>query len=164
MSLVQEIFYILSNYPGDYRMLYDILYDGKPPGQSDKSFEHSLRSTLTRMKRLGLLNNTSNEWSLTQEGGRFLNAKKSNIKRFFPIKNRSVKTTFKNLIIIFDIPEKKRRYRDWLRIELVNFGFEQIQKSVWFGPSLPKNFVEYLNEINLLEYIRFFKANEKDII
>jgi len=68
------------------------------------------------------------------------------------------------LIIIFDIPEKKKRYREWLRTELVGFGFTLIQKSVWLGPALPKEFVEYLNEVKLLKHVRFFRATENDLI
>ncbi len=70
----------------------------------------------------------------------------------------------RKLIIIFDIPEKKKRYREWLRNELVGFGFNLVQKSVWIGPGLPKEFIEYLNETGLLKHIRFFQATEKDLI
>lgn len=68
------------------------------------------------------------------------------------------------MIVVFDIPEKKRRYRDWLRSELVSFDFDLIQKSVWFGPSLPPEFIEYLDKEGLLKYVRFFRAEEKDLI
>ena len=164
MSLVQEIFYTLSNYPGGYKVIYDILYDGKPPNQSDESFDRNLRSTLSRMKSDGLLTNAEKIWSVTTEGEELMRGKNSDIKRFFPAIKGGVRKIPKNLIIIFDIPEKRRRYRDWLRSELVGFGFDQIQKSVWFGPALPKEFLEYLEELKLLKYIRFFKATEKDII
>ena len=33
MSIVQELLFIVSNYPGGYRMLYDILYDSPPKGK-----------------------------------------------------------------------------------------------------------------------------------
>ncbi|MDP2641845.1 MAG: hypothetical protein Q8P21_00935 [bacterium] len=164
MSLVQEILYTVSNYPGGYRIIYDILYDGKPPGQKDKSFDRNLRSTLSRLKKNGLLKNTKRTWAITSEGEEFINGKNSDIKKFFPSVRRQTANVSKNLIIIFDIPEKKRRYRDWLRSELINFDFEQIQKSVWFGPPLPKEFVEYLGESGLLRFVRFFKVSEKDLI
>lgn len=164
MSFVQEILFTVSNYPGGYRTLYDILYDGKPPDQSKKSFESSLRNTLSRMKKNGLLKNSERKWSVTPEGKEFLSGKNFNTRKFFPSDKKKTTGVSKNLIIIFDIPEKKRHYRDWLRTEIVSFGFEQIQKSVWFGPPLPTEFLQYLDEVNLLEYIRFFKATEKDLI
>lgn len=164
MSLVQEILYIFSNYPGGYRIIYDILYDGKSPAQSDKSFENSLRNTLSRMKRNGLLKNDKKKWVITPEGKELLEGKNSDIKRFFPNEKTRAKNSPKSLIIIFDIPEKKRRYRDWLRSELIGFGFEQVQKSVWLGVPLPKEFIKYLDEVKLLQYVRFFRATEKDLI
>ena len=75
-------------------------------------------------------------------------------------KTKQIKTT----MVIFDIPEKKRKYRDWLRHELVGFGFELVQKSVWFGPTLPKEFIIYLQKEKILQYIKFFKATEDDLI
>ena len=164
MSLVQEILYVFSNYPGGYRIIYDILYNGKSPNQSDESFERSIRNTLSRMKRNGLLKNSQRKWTITPEGRELLDGKNSDIKRFFSTRKVKVKRTAKSLILVFDIPEKKRRYRDWLRSELVGFDFEQIQKSVWFGPPLPKEFIEYLEEIDLLKYIRFLKATDEDLI
>jgi DNA-binding transcriptional regulator PaaX len=165
MSLIQEILYTLSNYPGGYRILYNIIYDSQPPGKyKKKSFENTLRVTLSRMKKNGLLAHKKQEWAITPEGHEFLNSRKAGIKKFFPNRNSVNINQLKRLIIIFDIPEKKRKYRDWLRVGLVSFGFEQIQKSVWFGPFLPKEFIQYLDEIGILKYIRFFKAAEKDLI
>ena len=164
MSLVQEILYTISNYPGGYKLIYNVLYDNKPPNKDrKKGCENTLRATLSRMKSGGLLKNKDGEWSITPEGKEFLSHKKSQIKRYFP-QNHENKKEDKKMIVIFDIPEKERRYRDLFRVELVSLGFDQVQKSVWFGPSLPKSFVEYLDEIDILKYIRFFRATERDLI
>ena len=162
MSFVQEVLYAVSNYPGGYRLIYNLLYNEKKPGDK-KISEINLSNTLSRLRRRGLLENRARRWSITPEGKEFLASRNSDIRRFFP-KERPLGKIQKNLIIIFDIPEKERRYRDWFRSELVGFGFEQIQKSVWFGPNLPKEFIEYLGTENLLSYIRFFRASEKDLI
>lgn len=165
MSIVQELLYIVSNYPGGYRVLYDILYDSQPPASKrDRCrFENTLRTTLSRLKKKGLVKNTKGKWSISNEGKDFLNSIRSNIKRFFPSHKASTKSE-KQTIVIFDIPEKKRRYRDWLRSELIAFGFEPVQKSVWFGPALPREFIEYLDQAGILEYLRFFKVSESDLI
>jgi phenylacetic acid degradation operon negative regulatory protein len=47
-------------------------------------------------------------------------------------------------VLIFDIPEKKRSYRDNLTKILKNIGFYQLQKSVWI---FPYDVVGYLYEI-----------------
>lgn len=167
MSLVQEILYAVSNYPGGYRILYDILYDNQPPSKREiKNFDNILRVTLSKLKKKGLLNNKRGEWLITLEGKEFLNSKKADMKRPFLKKAgyKPKRDASKQLIVIFDIPEKQRRYRDWLRTELVSLGFELIQKSVWFGPPMPKEFIEYLEEVEILKYLKFFHATKEDLI
>ncbi len=164
MSLVKEILRITAKYyPLGYSQLYEYLYDETIYGK--KLNKNSLHATLSRMKKDGLLRNKNREWSITPEGKKLEEKKENNIKKFFKPENiLDNREKIKRLIIIFDIPEKKKRYREWLRMELVGFGFNLVQKSVWLGPALPKEFVEYLSEIGLLKHIRFFRATEKDLI
>ena len=164
MSLVKEILRITAKrYPLGYGQLYEYLYDETT--YDKKLNKNSLHATLSRMKKEGLLRNKNREWSITPEGRKLAEKKDWDIKKFFKPDNIiNNKEKPKRLIIIFDIPEKKKRYREWLRMELVGFGFTLIQKSVWLGPALPKEFIEYLSEIELLKHIRFFRAAEKDLI
>ena len=68
------------------------------------------------------------------------------------------------MIVAFDVPERKRSQRDWLRAELKILGFIQLQKSVWFGPApLPKTFILAVRDIHLLQYIKFYRANEYEV-
>ena len=160
MSLVKEILQVVSNYPGGYRLIYDLIYE--KGAKQIKRNEASLRSTLSRMKKNGLLGQENNTWHLTPLGKEMLNHSTRAIISFAP--KKPAKKITKTTIIIFDIPETKRKYRDWLRHELISFGFELVQKSVWFGPAVPKEFISYLDEIKLLPYIRFFQAKESDLI
>src|SRR3990167_8890730 len=60
------------------------------------------------------------------------------------------KNTPRNLLIIYDIPEGKKKERDWFRRQLINLQFKMIQKSVWVGPSpLPGEFKRYIKIIGL---------------
>lgn len=46
-------------------------------------------------------------------------------------------------IVSFDIPEKQRKKRRWIREELFGLGYHPLQKSVWVGFSpLPENFLK----------------------
>jgi hypothetical protein len=64
----------------------------------------------------------------------------------------------KNLLLIYDVPEGRKKERDWFRRQLKNFDFIMIQKSVWVGPSpLPKNFLDYLKRIGLRKNFKTFK-------
>jgi CRISPR-associated endonuclease Cas2 len=64
----------------------------------------------------------------------------------------------KNLLLIYDIPESRKKERDWFRRQLVKFEYIMIQKSVWVGPSpLPKDFLDYLKEIKISDNFKTFK-------
>lgn len=53
-------------------------------------------------------------------------------------------------LLIFDIPERTRAKRDFFRKELKDFGFYQLQKSVWAYPyQLPKDFFDLWKDFNL---------------
>ncbi|HCY18060.1 MAG: hypothetical protein UR62_C0017G0023 [Candidatus Nomurabacteria bacterium GW2011_GWF2_35_12] len=68
------------------------------------------------------------------------------------------KDTPKNLLLIYDIPEGKKKERDWFRRQLKNFDFIMIQRSVWVGPSpLPEEFIDYLKRIGLQKEFKTFK-------
>ena len=162
MSLVDDILNGL--YQGkyrNYRFLFDLVYKKDENGNL-KIKENTFRSTLSRLGKKGLVQNKYGAWKITEDGLEFLNSKNKKIKEFFYEKPRN-KNIVRNLIVCFDIPEKERRSRDWLRSELIGFGFEPIQKSLWFGPPLPKEFVEFLSERKILDYIRFFKAEREDV-
>src|SRR3989344_493053 len=64
----------------------------------------------------------------------------------------------KNLLLIYDVPEGRKKERDWFRRQLKNFDFVMIQRSVWVGPSpLPDDFLAYLQRIGLKNEFKTFK-------
>lgn len=64
----------------------------------------------------------------------------------------------KNLIVMYDIPEQKKKERDWFRRQLKNFDYTMIQRSVWVGPSpLPQDFLDYVTMIGLRKQFKTFK-------
>lgn len=69
------------------------------------------------------------------------------------------------LIISFDIPEKERRKRAWLRRTLVYLGFTMIHKSVWMKQArLPQKFLDDLESLQLLSRIHIFSIHRKGSI
>ena len=71
----------------------------------------------------------------------------------------------RNLVVMYDIPNNKRKERNWFRRHLLKFGYLMIQKSVWVGPSpLPKDFKEYLEKIKLDKCIKTFKLAKSYVI
>ena len=158
INLVKETLRVISNYPGGYSMIYEMIYNEKPWEKST----NSLRTTLSRLKKKGFVAQKGSDWHITTEGKAMI-LKGNKYIPYFP-KNKLKTKQIKNTLVSFDIPEKKRKYRDWLRYELISFGFEFVQQSLWFGPSLPKEFIEYLHKEKLLQYIKFFKAKEEDVL
>ncbi|HOK35568.1 MAG TPA: hypothetical protein PLY02_02715 [Candidatus Pacearchaeota archaeon] len=68
------------------------------------------------------------------------------------------------LMITFDIPENKRKWRDFLRERLQGFGFVLFQKSIWVSPYDVKGEIEkFVQENQLDEYVRLFLIEEIEI-
>ncbi|OGY64207.1 MAG: hypothetical protein A3I89_02295 [Candidatus Harrisonbacteria bacterium RIFCSPLOWO2_02_FULL_41_11] len=79
-----------------------------------------------------------------------------------PKKIYNKKKTKDDILIIFDIPEVFKQYRNWIRYQLSLFGFEMLQKSVWIGNyEIPADFIHDLREYNMLQYIHIFKVIKK---
>ncbi len=126
----------------------------------DKTSESTLRVTLFRLKGKGLVDNQGGMWKITKKGNTYLDDK-TNFHNIYGGKRQAIK----NMIVAFDIPEEQKRKRAWLRFELKNLGFEILQKSIWFGPApLPKEFIKRLNDLGILNFIKFFEAKETDVI
>lgn len=67
-------------------------------------------------------------------------------------------------LVIFDIPEEKKKERDALVAKLKGLGFYPIQKSVFIHPYECKNEVDFIIELfDLRPYVRFFIVKETDI-
>ncbi len=63
-------------------------------------------------------------------------------------------------IIVFDIPEIKKRKRNWLRAALRDLHFKMIQKSVWMGKiKIPKEFLSDIREMDLIDCVEIFEIS-----
>ena len=148
MSIILEILEDLWNTNLTYKGMRVNIF-GVPKANS------SFSSTLSRMKSRGLVKKDSDKWSITDLGKRYLERKKNLMIQFdSPFEIHSPR----NLLLMFDIPEKRSRERYWFRTHLKKFNYIMIQKSVWVGPSpLSKEFKDYIKEIKLSDFIKTFK-------
>ena len=65
------------------------------------------------------------------------------------------------IMVIFDVPESKRRYRDELRKILYALGFQKFQKSVWVCPNdVLQRLEDAIRIYNLDYYVRAFLIEE----
>lgn len=66
-------------------------------------------------------------------------------------------------LIIFDIPEKKKRLRDTLRMRLKQLGLIELQKSVFVHPYECRNEIDFVIELyDARRYVRFIEATHID--
>ena len=67
------------------------------------------------------------------------------------------------VLVLFDIPEHKRKIRRWLRDQLKEWDFELVQKSVWIGQgSLPKEFGEYLVLLGIKDNVKVYPIRKNN--
>lgn len=68
------------------------------------------------------------------------------------------------IMVVFDIPERMRKYRDDFRDYLISFGFQNFQKSIWVCPyDVLKELEEIIRILSLDKFVRIFFIEEVDI-
>lgn len=64
-------------------------------------------------------------------------------------------------IVVFDVPEKEKWKRGWLRDALRSLDFKMLQKSVWAGKSkIPEAFLEDLRKKHLLGCVHILEVSK----
>jgi len=123
---------------------------------SGKSYsKRSFSNAISKMKNRELVEYEGDFFKITPRGREYIKRRQDRLNIFA---GSFKKESPKNLIVMFDIPEDKKAEREWFRFHLKKFNYGMIQKSVWVGPSpLPKDFLDYLEEIKLKECIKTFK-------
>lgn len=167
MGIGEDLLTVLSSYPEGYRLLraraYGLPYKAlrrKSGNLLEQASENTLRVTLSRLRKRDLVQSVNRGiWKITSQGRNYL------LKRLGRTHSTTGNRKVKNMIVAFDIPEKEKKKRDWLRAELSGLGFEMLQKSLWFGPApLPREFLTTLRDLRILSHLKFFKAESGDIV
>ena len=70
-----------------------------------------------------------------------------------------------SIIISFDIPEKEKYKRAWLRSVLRNLNYKILHESVWIGNTIPpKELLDDCRRMNMIQYIHIFAVFKKGTI
>ncbi len=118
--------------------------------------ENSARTILWRLEKRGLVKKKERKYELTARG---LNI----VKIFREGKQPEEIWDGKWRIVMFDIPEKKRENRNWLRWQLLSFDYKQLQKSVFIGKQpLEEDFYEEILLRKLDQCVRLMTVGEVD--
>jgi DNA-binding transcriptional regulator PaaX len=113
--------------------------------------QRSFNTLFKKLQNEGLIEITKERVVLTKNGRSTLKTIK---EKFLPKKDYQIKKDNSLKLVIFDIPEKERAKRDWLRESLKNMDFKMIQKSVWLGKvKIPAEFLEDLKWLKLIDYV-----------
>ena len=98
-------------------------------------------------------------WKLTEAGLKKLNILKGQKAEDFPEKIYKKEKSKDLTLVIFDIPEKFKHKRVWLRERLKELGFRLLQKSVWIGDyQLPADFIHDLRDLQILPCLHVLKV------
>lgn len=120
--------------------------------------KESISVGLSRLRSQGYLTRSNLGWSATKKGRKYL----KKLHSLSYISSPFEKNPPENTIIAFDIPEKNRVLRTWLRNQIKIFGYKMLQQSLWIGPGpLPGPFLKRLEDLNIRKNIRTFRITKK---
>lgn len=121
----------------------------------------TIQNSLSKLKQKKLITFEGRSMTISQKGKTYLKERRAQLKIF---DSSFTKDSPKSLMVMFDIPEARKAEREWFRYHLKQFGYEMIQRSVWYGPSpLPEAFVEYVRSIGLTGAVKVFKVSPSSI-
>ncbi len=120
---------------------------------------------LYKLKRDGLTKEKEHKGAkrliLTQGGKDKLLLLKEKVRTALPENSYTREDADTITIVSFDVPEKEKRKRNWLRGALRTVGFHMVQKSFWMGKvKVPKQFLENLRELKLLNCVEIFSVDK----
>lgn len=126
-----------------------------------------LFDTVYQLERAGVLEEVSRKKSgkrvekklkLTEKG--MLRAAKLCME-----KDKLKKLINERRLIIFDIPEKRRFYRDYFRQLMKDLGCQMIQLSVWQADfELPEDFLILVGELGLRRRVIVYKVKPEEVL
>ena len=164
-NILGDIFYGMEK-PTVSRAIHIYFKQGKSMAGIDVYFKNlrQVNNILYKLKRDGLIEGKAGVIPiLTREGKYYLEDLMGKIyKNYLPPFDKYKKHKGKgSKIIIFDIPEKYRNKRNWIRCVLRDLDYEMIQKSAWRGlNNLPTELILDLKKFDLLEYVHIFSIKE----
>jgi len=119
--------------------------------------EMKMNGLVTKNNRKEKGESITSYFVITEEGKRLLEFfRNKNILRKDYGKPKKIN---KKIVVAFDIPEKYKDKRNWLRSILKSLEFTQLQKSMWIGSSLlPEDFLKDIRTMGVSQYIKVIEV------
>ena len=127
---------------------------------------HQYHNLIAALKHDGLIIEHKKEkggriFRLTAKGKEKLAYFRKHAIRMHPPRTYPQKESDVFTIIAFDIPEREKWKREWLRETLRWLGLKMIQKSVWIGKvKIPQQLLDDLKSLRLLESVEIFQITK----
>jgi len=126
-----------------------------PDKKKNKFKENTIRQSIRRLKRYGFVKSDNGKYFLSKKGREFLNYilnRKKILEKKWDGKYR---------VVIFDIPEEKRKTRDWLRQELYLVKYNLLQESVFIGKCpLPQDLIKEIKKKKIGNYVNYLLVDK----
>ncbi len=127
--------------------------DYKPKNRKIK--RETIRYSIKRLEKQGIIEVTDKNINLTKWGRRLFGKIKSKKKTL------DKKWDKKYRLVIFDIPEKKKNIRHWLREELYLLNYVQLQKSVFIGKHpLPSDIINDIRQLDIEDCVNYLLVDK----
>jgi DNA-binding transcriptional regulator PaaX len=122
----------------------------------EKRARQRFRVMMHRLRKDGLISYERNwlQTRVTQKARALLLGSFGKDPAVFPKAQYAKKESGVVTLVLFDIPERYRRERNWLRGALRGLDFELLQRSVWIGKTIiPKQFLQDIRDAHINQYV-----------
>lgn len=160
-----------SGYGASYRKLRRIGQYGPPSFRTDWASAYVERkefyNLLNRLKRDGIIEKEGKLhhalWRLTTKGAQKLARFRSAPRIPLPTYQNKRDATWR--VVTYDVPEREREKRVWIRAALISLQFSPLQESVWVGArTISSSFLRDLKEMRMLKYVQIFEIRRRGTI
>ncbi|MBP6855523.1 MAG: hypothetical protein KBC26_00905 [Candidatus Pacebacteria bacterium] len=113
---------------------------------------------MCRLKKDGMI---KEDGHITKRGIIFLSSIIGRESKYLPTRSYQHGKSDTITLVTFDIPEKYKRYREWLRFVLRDMGFSMLQRSVWIGKvKIPKEFLTDLKNTKMIPFVEIVEISK----
>ena len=133
--------------------------------ETERRYVRNYQKLIAKLKMQGLVLAEDKDGkdiiAITPKGRSKLSALEASMKRRLPAVSYKAHRSEHPVIVSFDIPEKQKRKREWLREVLKQLGLKMVHRSVWIGTvKMPRQFLDDLHELNLIDCIEIFEVGK----
>ncbi len=135
---------------------WGVVGDYKPKPKKNPEFkEVTIRQSIRRLRKQGFVQKEGSKYLLTKKGkelARYVLNRKKSLEREWDKKYR---------VVIFDIPEKNHKLRDWLRSELCLLKYKKLQESVFIGKyPLTTDLIKEIKRLKLGNFVNYLLVDK----